>query len=443
MTSSSPEAPDRHFRVVMLAHWYPPCTAWPTAAARAQRFAHAFSANGYRVTVVAPLLDRSTCGCTACDGRPPPPETGPVTVRRIRVHRSKLHRAWNAVRPSTATDTNVATDGGGSLAWLRALFDVRTNWRASATRETRRLLAAGTQPTWLWTTAGPVESVAVGARLRHRALGWICDLRDPLTRPADPTAAARRVRRWRLALLRPLLSRADVVVAAAQGAAQVDGRWLGRDIVTVLTGFDPEDAPSGTSPDASTAQAGDVVLAYFGRLYPGWLELDVVCGAIARLPEEARSRVTLRYVGPSRTLARAAAERAGVADRLRDEPAVTAAIARQEMRSSTALVLQEPDGDHTRIPGKVFDYVATGRPILVVPGDGPAGALIRELELGATARSESELAALLSEWVATGPPVANATGRDALTVSRTLLPLLDAMSAVERAQQAHRADPPW
>ena len=52
------------------------------------------------------------------------------------------------------------------------------------------------------------------------------------------------------------------------------------------------------------------------------------------------------------------------------------------MRAAPALLALQPSSP-LQIPGKVYEYVATGRPLVVVGGEGATAALVNKHDLGA------------------------------------------------------------
>jgi glycosyltransferase involved in cell wall biosynthesis len=91
-------------------------------------------------------------------------------------------------------------------------------------------------------------------------------------------------------------------------------------------------------------------------------------------------------VGDFRSSDREFAESLGLGDRLELLPYATRAESLRLQRDSEALLLLIPDADGRGkgvLSGKVFEYLAAGRPVLaLVPADGVAAELIRETGAG-------------------------------------------------------------
>jgi glycosyltransferase involved in cell wall biosynthesis len=93
-----------------------------------------------------------------------------------------------------------------------------------------------------------------------------------------------------------------------------------------------------------------------------------------------------RFVGDFRSTDREWAESLGLGDRLELVPYAPRAESLRLQRDSEALLLLVPEaGGRGKgvLSGKVFEYIAAGRPILaVVPPDGAAAELVRETGAG-------------------------------------------------------------
>ena len=102
--------------------------------------------------------------------------------------------------------------------------------------------------------------------------------------------------------------------------------------------------------------------------------------------------VEARFLGDFRETDRAWAETLALGDRLRLLPYAPRTESLALQRDSEALLLLIPEaGGRGKgvLSGKVFEYVAVGRPILaVVPPDGAAAELIRETGAGVVAAPE-------------------------------------------------------
>ena len=231
------------------------------------------------------------------------------------------------------------------------------------------------------TTSPPPSVHLVGAAVK-RATGvrWVADLRDSITqhahRRADSTATrAKAAMHERVARL--VAGYADAITCVSEAISEetlsLDPRGA---VHTIPNGCDFDDvvgldrAPSERFRITHTG-------SFFGRRDPRPF--------LAALAESGLD-VHARFLGDFREADRAWAETLALGDRLELIPYAPRAASLALQRDSEALLLLIPEADGRGrgvLSGKVFEYIAVGRPILaVVPPDGAAAELIRETGAG-------------------------------------------------------------
>jgi glycosyltransferase involved in cell wall biosynthesis len=231
------------------------------------------------------------------------------------------------------------------------------------------------RPDVIYSTSAPYSAHLIGY-LVSRLTGkpWVADFRDEWTHNPDDGERSPLLHRASRRLERAVAQRATKVVVAADHYT-VEGLPPERK-VTITNGVDPDDLPTAVGP-----QAGDRFrLASVGALY-GDRDAGPVRTALARLAERGAldpSRCEFRQVGNVwlyGTLEAGAVEIATTGY-------VSHTRAFEEMARAAALLLFVPRTSHT-LPGKLFEYLATGRPILCVTArDNPAWQIVEELGAG-------------------------------------------------------------
>lgn len=398
--------------VLMLAQWYPPCQAWPTAATRARLLATQLPEHGWQTVVLVPDMTGGACGCGWCsdpDRQAPAPIPG-VTVHRIPVRRSALRAARAAVRRSEANATTspaTAGDRSKSLAeavWL--LGDAHSNWPRVAAAYAGRLVERGGVDA-IWTTSAPFAHVHIGHRLAEaHGLPWVADLRDPVSTDvtAPPGWLERAVRLRRAAYRRPLQA-ATAITAATGQVASTDGPWLGRDPIVLVPGFDEGEW------EAARAQARPATdrleIVFTGKFYENYRRPDTFLRGLRiaadRLGADAGGRLRFVYYGRSGEFLQGLAERYGCADLVEDRGFVEPGLMPVITAGAGALLLLTNDAGDSGVPGgKFFEYLAAHRPVLAVPGgDQYVASVLSRTGAGLVADDEEQVADVLVDWFTT------------------------------------------
>jgi len=234
------------------------------------------------------------------------------------------------------------------------------------------------------TTSPPASVHLVGAAVR-KATGarWLADLRDSLVahphRRAE-SAAVRAKERVDEAVARLVARQADAISCVSEAIAE-EARALGPRgaVVTIPNGCDFDDVAGLEYRPARRfriTHAG----SFFGKRDPR---------PFLQALHDSGLDVVARFVGDFRSADREWAQRLGLGDRLELIPYAPRATSLALQRDSEALLLLIPEaGGRGKgvLSGKVFEYLAVGRPILAaVPQDGAAAALVRETGAGLVA----------------------------------------------------------
>jgi glycosyltransferase involved in cell wall biosynthesis len=231
------------------------------------------------------------------------------------------------------------------------------------------------------TTSPPGSVHLVGAAVQ-RATGaaWIADVRDPLVahqhRRSDTVATrARQATNERLARL--VATRADAISTVSDAIAD-EMRTLGARgrVRTIANGCDFDDFAGLEYRPAKRFRITHTG-SFFGKRDPR---------PFLQALHDSKLDVVARFAGDFRSTDREWAEQLELGDRLELIPYAPRAESLRLQRDSEALLLLVPDaGGRGKgvLSGKVFEYLAAGRPILAaVPRDGEAAALVRETGAG-------------------------------------------------------------
>jgi len=256
--------------------------------------------------------------------------------------------------------------------WVRSNFfipDARVWWVRPSVKFLKDYLRKN--PVDAIISTGPPHSMHLIALALKRELGvkWIADFRDPWTFIDFYTQL--KLTGWADAkhkrLEREVLREADLVTSVSWHWA-ADSESLGAPNVEVITnGYDPDDLPSPPEPvdDAFS-------LVHIGSLSPTrnapelWKALKMLCDEDPTFA----AKFKLRFVGPVDHTIAESVEQAGLGAHLERTGRVTHEEAMRQMQRARVLLLLVNDTPNLMgiLPGKLFEYISTGRPIL---GVGP------------------------------------------------------------------------
>lgn len=273
--------------------------------------------------------------------------------------------------------------------WLGAHHwpDEYASWvRASAPVLRRLIRSEGFDA--IYSTFSPASNHLLALRLKRRTgLPWVADFRDLWT---DDLRYAPRTGRWMeadLDLQQSVLQEANCVIGVTPTQTRVLAKHVpdeGHKFGTITNGFDPADF------EAPCARPGSVdrpfTLAHVGRLDHGRAGPELVEG-LSRFADtlgRRRDRFRLVLVGHANTQTQRQLYQARIA--FENHGYVSHAKAIEQMRLADALLLvTDATGVNaaTVIRAKLFEYLAAGRPILVVgPPGGECERIVNDCQSG-------------------------------------------------------------
>ncbi len=224
---------------------------------------------------------------------------------------------------------------------------------------------------------------------------WVADLRD-LWSDAGTTP-------WGMDFLQHSLQKrtlrpADVLVTVSDPWVEsLKQTFPGKPVVRITNGFDPDDLPP--NPPELTATFS---ITYTGYLYDGQSDptpVFEVLGELLAKDTMRRTDVKLRFYGTSEGLS-ALANRYGLEDVLEVNGWVSREESLQRQRESQLLLLfgKSIPSYSGCYPAKLFEYLASRRPILAVGGPrGVTSQLLEETGSGLQAFSKDAIRGFLVE----------------------------------------------
>lgn len=280
-------------------------------------------------------------------------------------------------------------------AWV--LFpDARTEWLPWARKRLDALLNE-VRPDAVITSHEPANTLHLGMHARERGYPWVADLGDPVLAPYTP----RRWRRRAHSLERATCARANLVTVTSERMLEMlsQRHGLRRDKCLVLTqGFDA--TFDGTALQVPAFDPERLELLYTGSFY-SFRRIDTLLRAIDAVPG-----VRLNVASANQpSLITDAAEASPSQYRLFGFVSHRRALALQ--RKCDVLVNIAND-DPVQVPGKLYEYLGAGVPILHVGRCEDAGSqLVLDAGLGWCEQGDADalavrLRALQAEKARTG-----------------------------------------
>lgn len=401
--------------LLIAAHFAP---SQAIGARRAERIAAHLTAKGWQVTVLSVRPEYSL-----------PVDAGlqpPAGIELIRTHalmpvhwarrvRDRLRQgAESAAAPAAQTGAPARPGRLRAVAQMTRQHlefpDEFRGWRPLA-----RAAVRGRRFDVVLTTMPPFTSALLAAQIaRDCGARLVLDYRDPWTEvhvagAADPAAVSAHRRQED-----QVLEAADLVVAVSPGIVRMLAPRTRAPVVLI---------PNAVAAVAATLEPGpDATIAYVGSLAYG-RSLGPLLAAV-RDVAAAGQPLRLVYAGPNDAVVRRDAQAVGAAGVLEAFGPVAKAEANRIVQSALAGVVLVAPGWAYSYPGKIFEILNFGRPLLAL---GPAGsdalALTEQCQLGWAVYDEKPelLRPVLAEIASRKGLVPR--GLDAMSADRTMADL--------------------
>ncbi|MCS6316409.1 MAG: glycosyltransferase [Nitrospira sp.] len=298
------------------------------------------------------------------------------------------------------------------LDWAFAFPDRQCGWLSQVVRHFQGVREKE-MPEVVFATGGPWTSFLVGCTLAeqfNRPL--VLDYRDPWNcNPYYSFSSERLTRKSQVAEARVCQTASHVIANTEELRERLIQEYGElRDRCTWLpNGFDREVLPAGQLPNERVTSPPDMPggyeLCHFGTVY-GKRTPRVLLQAMWELFQEGHVKpeaIRLRFVGGWDSTDQECERYAVELEKhsfLRREPPIPHGLCLREMQRSNVLLVLQPDSP-LQVPAKIYEYVATGRPILLIGGEGATANLVTKHALGVSSPNQvARIKVLLRELVA-------------------------------------------
>lgn len=310
------------------------------------------------------------------------------------------------------SETDRSTLKGFLLDWAFAFPDRQCGWLGEVVRHFQHF-DENQIPDVVFATGGPWTSFLVGSILAkqfNRPL--VLDYRDPWNcNPYYSFSSRMLTRKSQVVEARVCQAASHVIANTEELRERLIAEYSElRDRCTwIPNGFDRDVLPLGKIPaeqvDAPSSSAG-YELCHFGTVY-GKRTPRVLLQAIWELFQEGRLKpdaIRLRFVGGWDSTDLECERYAAELEKrsfLRREPPIPHSLCLMEMQRSSVLLVLQPDSP-LQVPAKIYEYVATGRPLLLIGGEGATANLVTRHALGVSSPNQLAAIKVLLNELATG-----------------------------------------
>ena len=381
-------------RVLIISYYWPPTGG--SGVQRWVKFAKYLPSEGWQPVIYTPenpeqlAVDESLAAEV--------PEAAEVVKTRIiepyELYKKLLRRSGHS---KEAVEVNPVNAQNKSLLqkaamWVRGnLFrpDPRCLWIGPSVRFLKKYLSE--HPVDLIVSTGPPQSMhMIGLRLsRETGLPWIADFRDPWTKifyfkHLSMTPATER---WHKKMEKKVLDEASAVVAVSPLVQQEFQAMTDTPVELITNGFDECDFSSEPCTQAYGGASQEFTITHTGLFAADgnptvlWDVLAEKCHA----DEAFRKLLRIKLIGKTDDQILKALKDRGLESSLINMGYQTHSVAVEQQRQASVLILplrKEPEY-RAVLPGKLFEYLASQRPILGIgQPDGAMAMIVNETGTG-------------------------------------------------------------
>jgi len=288
--------------------------------------------------------------------------------------------------------------------WVRAnifIPDARVGWIFSARRKARDLINEHKIDTII-TTGPPHSSHFIGAwAAKKTGAAWIADFRDPWTDIHYNRALPRNyiTRKLDRRLEKKILTGADAVTVTAPGTAEYLKKHHKRQYHVITNGYDPDDFEAALPETGSAKTSSKTTESHEGldeTNHPSRVKLVIRhVGSVTEtsVPENLLKAlsgmrdlpVAAEFIGYTHPAVKKRIASYGLQDSVTIHPYLPhkEAVSLMIQADVNVVVVHRSDDSRILIPGKLFDYLKAGKPVMVIgPPDGDAASIVQKCSIG-------------------------------------------------------------
>ena len=368
--------------LLMIVPFFPPMSGG--GVFRPLSFVRYLPQHGWRTTVIAPrgdafwIRDESLVDAIPADCR---------VVRTATWSGQRMLSAWRGREHAVASRSSRGFGRARRIGSAVLVPDTYIGWYPFALRaalgeaKSHRFDA-------VYSTSPPETSHLVGRQVHVRTkLPWLADFRDPWMnlRLLEPPSALHA--RFHRALEARVCTEANAVVAATRWHESVlKELYPSARVQRISNGYDGDEIRSVASLAPPRAPMRFVHAGMLTQKRTAVVFLEALVRFFQRRPE-ARDDVRVELVGAREDENERAVERLGLSDIVELRAAVAHAdVLRSERQAHVLLLIKHADARYDGlVPGKLYEYIGLGRPVLALAPEGEARSLVESLRRGEVA----------------------------------------------------------
>ena len=362
-------------RVLIISYYWPPTGG--SGVQRWVKFAKYLPAEGWQPVIYTPENPEQLAVDASLEAEVP--ADAEVIRRRIvepyEMYKKMLRKSGHS---KEAVEVNPVNAQNKSFLqkvamWIRGNFfrpDPRCLWIRPSVKFLKKYLKD--HPMDLIVSTGPPQSMhLIGRKLaKETGLPWIADFRDPWTKIFyfKHLQMTRATVKWHKKMEKKVLDDATVVVAVSPLVQQEFQAMTQTPVELVTNGFDECDFTAAKDTEANGGPDHEFVITHTGLFAADgnptvlWDVLAEKCSK----DENFKKLMKIRLVGKTDDQILKAIEDAGLTGNLDNMGYQPHAVAVEQQRKASLLILplrKEPEYKAV-LPGKLFEYLASWRPVL-------------------------------------------------------------------------------
>ena len=381
-------------RVLIISYYWPPTGG--SGVQRWVKFAKYLPAEGWQPVIYTPENPEQLAVDASLEAEVP--AEAEVICRRIvepyEMYKKLLRKSGHS---KEAVEVNPVNAQNKSFLqkvamWIRGNFfrpDPRCLWIRPSVKFLKEYLKE--HPVDLIVSTGPPQSMHLIGRLlaKETGLPWIADFRDPWTKIFyfKHLQMTRTTVKWHKKMEKKVLDDATVVVAVSPLVQQEFQAMTQTPVELITNGFDECDFTATKNTEANGGPDREFVITHTGLFAADgnptvlWDVLAEKCSK----DESFKKLMKIKLVGKTDEQILKSIEDAGLSGNLEDMGYQPHAVAVEQQRKASLLILplrKEPEYKAV-LPGKLFEYLASWRPVLGIgQTDGAMSMILNNTKTG-------------------------------------------------------------